>query len=125
MAKQSSVKKELTFSDIVLNAQADVIKAAYEARVRIDDLLAERDEAYRRISELENQVEEIVGEPGAFAFPSPAQPVAGMSSAETVKRAKPKVSRASSPSGGNTASTDAGSSSKPAAGAGPEGRDDH
>lgn len=68
---------ELSFTDIVLQADAETIRQAYEARVKIDDLLIKREEAYRQIEALELQVEELVGEEGAFVYPAPPVPVAG------------------------------------------------
>ncbi len=73
-----SIKHKLSFVDIVLNAEAATIKQAYEARLQIDGLLQEREVAYRRIVELETQIEQIVGEEGVFAFPPPPAPVAGI-----------------------------------------------
>lgn len=73
-----SIKHKLSFVDIVLNAEAAVIKQAYEARLQIDGLLQEREAAYRRIVELETQIEQVVGEEGVFAFPPPPAPVAGI-----------------------------------------------
>ena len=77
----------LDFVDIVMGADAEMIKAAYEARVKIDGHLAEREAAYRRIAELEEQVEDIVGEPGAFVFPAPPMPVAGYAKLTPASRA--------------------------------------
>jgi hypothetical protein len=81
---------ELTFQDIVLNADAETIKQAFEARQQIDVLLAEREEAYRKIAELEVQVEAVVGEEGVFPFPAPPMPVAGYDKAIPATRVKPK-----------------------------------
>ena len=84
MAKKNS---PLTFRDIVLGAEADVIRQALEARVKIDQLIAERQSAYDRIAALETQVEEVIGEPGAYPFPPPPLPVAGFDpKAESVTR---------------------------------------
>jgi hypothetical protein len=80
MAKQPKNAAPLTFVDIVMRADAETIKAAYEARIKVDELLAQREEAYRRIAELEGQVETVIGEEGVFAFPPPPMPVAGMPS---------------------------------------------
>jgi hypothetical protein len=80
----------LTFRDIVLGADADVIRQALEARVKIDQLIAERQAAYERIAALETQIETVVGEPGVYPFPQPPQPVAGFDpKAETVNRGAP------------------------------------
>ncbi len=67
----------LTFRDIVLGAEADVIRQALEARVKIDALIVERQAAYERIAALETQVATLVGEPGVYPFPAPPLPVAG------------------------------------------------
>ena len=90
MAKKPKVLPKLSFVDIVMRADADVIKAAYDARVKIDDLLVEREEAYRRIEQLETQIESVVGEPGVFVFPPPPCPVAGLDSAGPATRPVPK-----------------------------------
>jgi hypothetical protein len=90
MAKKPTTPKKLDFIEIVMHAEAEVIKAAYEARLQIDELLARRAEAYRQIFELENQIEEIVGEPGIFSFPAPPCPLAGFSKAVSSTRTLPK-----------------------------------
>lgn len=77
MAKNPVGGQTLSFVDIVMHADAETIKAAYEARVKVDGLLAEREEAYRKIAELEQKVDAIIGEPGVFAFPEPPLPVSG------------------------------------------------
>lgn len=87
MAKKPT---KLTFQDIVLSADAETIRQAFEARQQIDVLLAEREEAYRRIAELEEQVEEVIGEEGVFAFPAPPMPVAGFSKSIPATRVKTK-----------------------------------
>ena len=61
--------------------------AALEARVKIDDLLIQREEAYRRIADAERQIEEVIGEDGAFEFPEP--PVPDFYGARAVAVAKP------------------------------------
>ncbi|MCU0792753.1 MAG: hypothetical protein MUE42_07870 [Opitutaceae bacterium] len=87
MAKKSSVPS-LTFRDLVLGADADTLRQALEARVRIDELIAERQAAYERIAALETQVEEVIGEPGVFPFPAPPLPVAGIDAkADSLTRA--------------------------------------
>ena len=54
-------------------------------------LLEEREAAYRRISELEEQVEGIVGEEGVFPFPEPPVPVAAFNvKAAPKKKPAPK-----------------------------------
>jgi len=70
--------RKLSFMEIVMSADAEVIKAAYEARVKIDGLLTEREAAYQKILELENQVEAIIGAEGVFVYPPPPAPVAGI-----------------------------------------------
>lgn len=85
MAKKTA---SLSFRDIVLGADAEVIRQALEARVQIDQLIEERQRAYERIAALETQVEDVLGETGAFPFPAPPLPIAGFDpKAETVNRA--------------------------------------
>lgn len=74
MAKKPST---LSFRDIVLGADAEVIRQAHEARVQIDLLVEERQRAYDRIAALETQIEDVLGEAGVFPFPAPPLPVAG------------------------------------------------
>ncbi len=78
MAKKSPGPTTLTFRDLVLGADAETLRQALEARVRIDELIAERQAAYERIAALETQVEDVIGEPGVFPFPAPPLPVAGL-----------------------------------------------
>ncbi len=86
MAKKPNLTA-LTFRDLVLGSDADTLRQALEARVRIDELIAERQAAYERIAALETQVEDVIGEPGVFPFPAPPLPVAGLDpKAETVQR---------------------------------------
>lgn len=89
----------LSFVEIVMRADAETIRAALEARVKVDELLAEREEAYRRIAALEEQVEQVIGEPGVFVFPEPPLPVAGFasksSSRPVPKKPAPKAAEAS------------------------------
>lgn len=73
MAKKPTA---LTFRDIVLGAEADVIRQALEARVKIDALIIERQAAYEKIAALEAQINTVVGETGAYPFPPPPLPVA-------------------------------------------------
>ena len=70
---------QLTARDIILQADAETIREAFEARVKIDELLVKREEAYRQIETIELQVEELVGEEGIFVYPEPPVPVAGFS----------------------------------------------
>lgn len=99
MAKKPLASTPLTFVEIVMRSDAETIKAAYEARLQVDTLLKEREEAYRRIADLENQVETIMGEPGVFVFPEPPLPVAGIIAKKTApakkKPAAPTASQAS------------------------------
>ena len=74
MAKKPTA---LTFRDIVLGAEADVIRAALDARIKIDALITERQAAYEKIAALETQINTVVGEAGVYPFPSPPLPVAG------------------------------------------------
>lgn len=76
MAKNTPKLQPLTVTEIILRGEADVIRAALEAREKIDTLLAEREAAYQRIAELEAQVDEIVGDDADFPFPAPPVPVA-------------------------------------------------
>ncbi|MBR4221964.1 MAG: hypothetical protein IKR81_12450 [Victivallales bacterium] len=90
MAKTPISTAPLSFMEIVMRADAETIKAAYEARVKVDGLLAEREAAYRRIAELESQVDQIMGEPGVFTFPEPPLPVAGFApKAQPAKKPAP------------------------------------
>jgi hypothetical protein len=73
--------RKLTFVEIVMNADAATIKAAYEARVEVDKLLALREEAYRQIADLETKVEDLMGQAGLFVFPPPPLAVAGLEAA--------------------------------------------
>lgn len=117
MAKKSPT---LTFRDIVLGAEADVIRQAHEARVKIDQLIEERQRAYEQIAALENQIEDVIGEPGVYPFPAPALPVAGFDpKADTVIRGatpakkpvtagKPGVAGATGASGANASAAEEG-----------------
>lgn len=87
MAKKPNLAA-LTFRDLVLGSDAETLRQALEARVRIDELIAERQAAYERIAALETQVEEVVGETGVYPFPAPPLPVAGIDPrADTLLRA--------------------------------------
>ncbi len=72
MAKKPTA---LTFRDIVLGAEADVIRAALDARIKIDALIIERTAAYEKIAALETQINTVVGEAGVYPFPAPPLPV--------------------------------------------------
>lgn len=107
MAKKPA--QSLTFRDIVLGAEADIIRQALEARVQIDQLIEERRQAYERIAQLETQVEDVLGETGAFPFPAPPMPVAGFDpKADTVTRSagKKPAARASDDTAGDAADSD-------------------
>lgn len=101
MARRAARMQKLEFAQIVIGADVDTIKAALEARLKIDELLLEREEAYKRIAEIEAQVEETIGETGVFEFPPPAMPVA-----EFPKRRPPVAKKA-------PAVTEAQSTAKP------------
>ena len=86
MAIKAPHPRKLSFTEIVMGADAEVIRTAYEARVKIDGLLAEREAAYRQILELENQIEGVIGEDGVFVYPPPPAPVAGIPKLEPASR---------------------------------------
>ena len=69
MAKKNS---PLTFRDIVLGADADIIRQALDARVKIDQLIVERDRAYESIAALETQNRRRDGRDGRISLSSPA-----------------------------------------------------
>jgi hypothetical protein len=106
MAKKPST---LSFRDIVLGADAEVIRQAHEARVQIDLLVEERQRAYDRVAALETQIEDVLGEAGVFPFPAPPLPVAGFDpKADTVTRggsAKKPASRPAPAAGDDAAET--------------------
>ena len=79
----------LSFLDIVLQADAETIREALAARTQIDGLLVEREEAYRKIDALEQQIEELVGEEGVFVYPEAPVPVAGFNKVAASTRPKP------------------------------------
>ncbi len=82
---------QLSAIDIILQADAETIREAYESRLKIDELLVKREEAYRQIEEIEQQIETLVGEEGAFVYPAPPLPVAGFSKPTPAARpASPK-----------------------------------
>jgi len=70
---------QLSALDIILQADAETIREAYESRLKIDELLVKREEAYKQIEKIEQQIETLVGEDGAFVYPAPPLPVAGFS----------------------------------------------
>ncbi len=95
MATAKKAKKiiPLEMLDIILGADADVIKAAYEAKVQIDELIIQREEAYRKIAELEEDIDAIAGGNGDYIFPAPPLPIAGvdkpLESSRTFAKGKP------------------------------------
>ncbi len=102
-------KLTLSFRDIVLGADADVIRQAHEARVQIDLLVEERQRAYDRIAELETQIEDVLGETGVFPFPAPPLPVAGFDpKAETVTRGTSAAKKPAARTASSTAPAAAG-----------------
>lgn len=108
MAKKPISAEPLSFVEIVMRADAETIKAAYEARVKVDGFLTERDAAYRRIAELEAQVETVMGEPGVFVFPDPPYAVAGFKSSTSAapkKTPAPVSHKPNTPSAPNAAAT--------------------
>lgn len=77
---------KLSLIDIVTRADAGIIREALEARIKIDDLLVIREEAYKKIFDIENEIEDVIGEKGAFNFGDAPYPVAGMAK----KKPRPK-----------------------------------
>lgn len=114
MAKKAPT---LSFRDIVLGAEAEVIRQALEARVKIDQLIEERQRAYERIAAIETQVEDAIGETGVYPFPAPPLPVAGFDpKADSATRGVPAPKKpAAAPRSGESAEAEAASSSTPAA----------
>lgn len=110
MAKKPQKLDPLTFAEIVLRGDSETIRQALEARSKIDTLLEEREAAYQRISELESQVESIVGEEGVFPFPEPPAPVSAFPTSAPQKKVakkaaskpKPGIDTAPEPSDGGT-----------------------
>ena len=90
MAKKSL---ELSFLDIVMGADAQTIKEAYEARVKVDGQLVLREEAYQKIAQIEQEIEQIIGKEGQFIFPAPPLPIAGYSRLIPASKPAPKVER--------------------------------
>lgn len=86
----AKAKQPLSFIDIVTRADADVIRQALEARVKIDDLLVIREEAYKKIYEIETEIDELCGDEGVFEFDEAPYPVAGMTKKVSKPKAKPK-----------------------------------
>ena len=96
--KKPVVKAPLTMVEIVMRADAATIQAALEARRKVDALLAERAAAYERIAALERQVDEVMGEPGAFVFPAPPVPVAAYAAEAPAPKPAPVPAPAPAPS---------------------------
>ncbi len=88
MAKKTNKLEPLTLTEIILRGDAETLRQALEARIQIDALLEEREAAYRKIAELENQVDVIVGEESTFPFPEPPMPVAEFAKAPLPKAKK-------------------------------------
>ena len=63
-------KKSLSYADLVTGANAETLRAALEARIKIDEMLILREEAYQKIATLEEQINEVVGS-DAFEFDEP------------------------------------------------------
>ena len=97
--KKPMPKPPLSMVEIVMRADAATIQAALEARQKVDALLAERAAAYERIAALEQQIDNVVGEPGVFVFPPPPKSVAQFSfpSAATPAPAAPATPVAAKP----------------------------
>ena len=96
MGKTPISTAPLSFVEIVMRADVETLRAALEARVKVDELLAQREEAYRKIALLEQQVDSIMGEPGVFVFPEPPLPVSGFGvKSAPAKRPAPQPKAAS------------------------------
>lgn len=108
MAKTPISTQPLTFVEIVMRADTETIRKALEAREKIDTLLVQREEAYRRIAALEAQVDEVMGGPGQFVFPEPPLPVAGFGGRPAVAPKKPASSPAAKPEKESAASAESG-----------------
>lgn len=67
--------KQLSYADLVTGANAETLRAALEARIKIDEMLILREEAYQKIATLEAQVNDIVGTE-VFEFDEPAVDIA-------------------------------------------------
>ncbi|MGE9291272.1 MAG: hypothetical protein ACQKBT_09795 [Puniceicoccales bacterium] len=96
MAKKTSKPISLDRNDIILGADAETIRAALEAREKIDVLLNERAEAYRKIAELENQVDDLRGDDTEFPFPEPELPVASFGARPKPAKKRPAAPKPSS-----------------------------
>ena len=87
----AKAKQLLSFIDIVTRADADVIRQALEARVKIDDLLVIREEAYKKIYEIETEIDDLCGEEGLFEFDEAPYPVSGLTKPKPKPKPKPKA----------------------------------
>ena len=93
MAKNNPT--QLSRNDIILGAEADIIRQALEARIEIDRLLEERAKAYELIAGLEEQVGAIIGEDQDFPFPEPDLPGYGLTQKPGAKKTAPRSKAAS------------------------------
>ena len=104
--KKPLPKPPLSMVEIVMRADAATIQAALEARQKVDALLAERAAAYERIAALEQQIDNVVGEPGVFVFPPPPKSVAQFSFPSAAPAAPapaaPAVAKAAAPASAPT-----------------------
>lgn len=105
----------LSVSDIVLQADAEVIAQALDTRRQIDERLIQREEAYKQIIALEEQIEGLIGEDGVFPYPPPPEPVAGM--AKLLPASRPAAAKVKSVPMPKTQETPA---AKPTAGKAPQ-----
>ena len=68
-------KKQLSYADLVTGASVETLRAALEARLKIDEMLILREEAYQKIAALEEEINGIVGSE-AFEFDEPTVNIA-------------------------------------------------
>ncbi len=97
MAKTPVSTQPLSFVAIVMRADVETIRKALEARGKIDTLLAEREEAYRKIAAIEAQVNDVMGEENVFVFPEPPLPVAGFNTKAPNIAKKPEPPKPAAP----------------------------
>ncbi len=108
VTKKPTAPTPLSMIDIVMRADVATIRAALEAREKVDALLAERAAAYERIAALEKQIDDVVGGPDLFVFPAPPVPVAAYTAAPAVKRPAPVAATpAAAPAAPAAANTEA------------------
>lgn len=88
---------QLSRNDIILGAEAEIIRQALEARIEIDRLLEERARAYELIASLEEQVGEIIGDDQDFPFPEPDLPIYGLTRKPGSKKPAPRPKPAPKP----------------------------